>query len=206
MFIVVQGDNSKNYKCLINQYYELRKKIFYDELAWKVNIQGAYERDMYDDLDPVYLLWCNENYTQLYGGMRLMPTTGPTLLYDTFRATFPDSASLIAPGIWEGTRMCININALQAETAGMKAADAFSLFLLALCEVAIYHGISSLICNYEPPMKRIYLRSGVVVNELGRANNYGKYPVCCGLFEVSKLTLASMRNKQNVNYALTRYG
>ena len=55
-------------------------------------------------------------------------------------------------------------------------------------------------------MKRIYLRSGVAVNELGRANNYGKYPVCCGLFEVSKLTLASMRNKQNINYALTRYG
>ncbi len=43
--------------------------------------------------------------TRLYGGMRLMLTTGPTLLYDVFRATFPQAANLVAPGIWEGTRI-----------------------------------------------------------------------------------------------------
>lgn len=202
MFILVQSNDYENYSSLIDSYFKLRKKVFYETLNWNVPIKEEHERDHYDDLNPVYLLWCDKWHRNLYGGMRLMPTTGPTLLYDTFRSTFPDAANLISPFIWEGTRMCINEELVRSEYPDLSAGRAFSLLFLALCETALAHGIESLVCNYEPHMKRVYQRAGVSVDELGRASHYGKYPVCCGLFEVSENVLASMRTKLKINSSL----
>ena len=34
-------------------------------------------------------------------------------------------------------------------------------------------------------MARVYRRSGLAILELGRADGFGKRPVCCGRFDVS---------------------
>jgi len=113
MFVIIQAHEYQKYAFILDQMFRLRKKVFADTLGWNVPVIGPFERDSYDSLCPAYLVWCNETRTRLYGGMRLMPTTGPTLLYDVFRATFPQAANLIAPGIWEGTRMCIDEEAIR---------------------------------------------------------------------------------------------
>jgi len=182
--------------------FRTRKAVFSDTLGWDVSIKGDYERDEYDQLEPVYLVWCNEGRNRLYGSMRLLPTTGPTLLYDVFRETFPNATNLIAPGIWEGTRMCIDEKAIALDMPEMSSGRAFSLLFAALCECALEHGIHTMISNYEPHMKLIYKRAGAEVQELGRADGYGKYPVCCGAFEVSKRVLVAMRAKLGISREL----
>lgn len=193
MFVTIQAHEYAKYATILDQMFQLRKRVFADTLKWDVSVSGIYERDPYDRLNPVYLVWCSDDGEQLYGCMRLMPTTGPTLLYDTFRATFPSSVDLVAPGIWEGTRMCVDEAALAADHPQIDAGRAFSLMLLALCECALAHGVHTMISNYEPQLKRIYRRAGVEVDELGRADGYGRFPVCCGAFEVSERVLTNMR-------------
>lgn len=193
MFVIIQAHEYQKYASVLDQMFRLRKKVFADTLGWNVSVIGPYERDSYDQMGPAYLVWCNESRTRLYGGMRLMPTTGPTLLYDVFHETFPDAANLVAPGIWEGTRMCIDEAAIAADFPEIDAGRAFSMLLLALCECALDHGIHTMISNYEPHLKRVYKRAGAEVEELGRADGYGKYPVCCGAFEVSDRVLRKMR-------------
>jgi acyl homoserine lactone synthase len=204
MFVTIQAHEYHKYPVLMEKMFKLRKRVFADQLGWDVPVNGDYERDEYDALKPVYLVWCGPGRTTLYGMMRLMPTTGPTLLYDVFRSTFPDTASLVAPGIWEGTRMCIDEQAIAADHPEIDPGRAFSLMFLALCECAMEHGIHTMISNYEPQMKRIYRRAGVDVNELGRADGYGKLPVCCGEFEVSQRVLDAMRSKLGVDMPLYR--
>ena len=186
----------------MDRMFKLRKEVFHDQLKWDVSVEGNYERDIYDTKMPAYLVWCNEDRTVLYGSMRLMPTTGPTLLYDVFRETFPHELSLSAPGIWEGTRMCIDLEAINQAYPSMEAGRAFSLLFLALCECAMEHGIHTMVSNYEPQMKLIYRRAGVQVEELGRADGYGKRPVCCGVFEVSETVLRTMRSKLSISSTL----
>lgn len=202
MFIIIQAHEYHKYTPILDQFFRLRKRIFADTLGWKVEVAGGFERDEYDALGPAYLVWCNDERSQLYGAMRLMPTTGPTLLYDVFRETFPATRDLVAPGIWEGTRMCIDHAAIAADLPDIDPGRAFSLLLLALCECALNHGIHTMISNYEPHMNRIYKRAGVTVEELGRSDGYGKYPVCCGAFEVSTAVLAQMRTALNVTAPL----
>lgn len=198
MFLLVQAHAYNRYEDLLTQYFQLRKRVFADRLGWRVTVSGDRELDSYDKLYPAYLLWCSEDLKQLYGSVRLMPTTGPTLLYDVFRKTFPDACDLIAPGIWEGTRMCVDDVAIAHDFPDMRPDRAFCLLLLALCEVALDNGIHTLISNYEPHMKRIYQRAGAEFDELGRSDGYGRFPVCCGVFEVSKRVLANMRSKLEI--------
>lgn len=202
MYLLVQAHQYPRFSDLLAQSFRLRKRVFADRLGWNVTVAGDWERDVYDSLSPAYLLWSDETQTRLYGSVRLMPTTGPTLLYDVFRNTFPDSCDLVAPSIWEGTRMCIDDDAIAKDMPGRRSDEAFCTLLLALCEVALEHGIDTLISNYEPQMKRLYHRAGAEVEELGRSTGFGRYPVCCGAFEVSTRVLNSMRAKLGVSEAL----
>ena len=185
MFILVQAHQYARYETLMDQAFRLRKRVFHDQLGWNVTVSGEAERDEYDALRPAYLMWCNNRCDRLYGSLRLMPTTGPTLLYEVFRDTFPN-ANLIAPGIYEGTRMCIDEALLATDFPGLDNSKAFCMLLLALCECGLMHGIQTLVSNYEPHLARIYRRAGLAVHEIGRADGYGRSPVCCGIFEVSE--------------------
>lgn len=193
MIVSIQAHEYAAYPEVLSQMLRTRKAVFFDSLGWEVEVDGAFERDRYDDMQPVYLVWCDRDRKRHYGSMRLMPTTGPTLLYDVFRRTFPDAAELSAPGIWEGTRMCVDEEALAADYPQLAPRQAFCLLLVALCELALANGIHTMISNYEPHLARLYRRAGAVVHELGRADGFGRYPVCCGAFEISSHILTSMR-------------
>lgn len=195
MIISIQTFEHRKYSDLMLKMFQTRKKVFFDRLHWEVSVQGECERDQYDEMDPVYLVWCDQELSRHYGSIRLMPTTGPTLLYDVFGCTFPDAAGLSAPGIWEGTRMCLDEETLAADYPQMAPGRAFSLLLLALGEFAFDHDIHTLVSNYEPHMKRLYDRAGARVQELGRAEGFGRSPVCCGAFEISLDVLRGMREK-----------
>ena len=202
MYLLIQAHEYQKYGKLLDQSFRLRKRVFADRLGWEVCVSGDRERDRYDDLHPAYLLWCDEDRSQLYGSVRLMPTTGPTLLYDVFRETFPDACDLIAPGIWEGTRMCTDEDAIDRDFPDMRPDRAFCLLLLALCEAALANGIHTMISNYEPHMRRVYQKAGAELDELGRSDGYGRFPVCCGAFEVSHRVLCAMRDKLQVDRPL----
>ncbi|MGN7713692.1 acyl-homoserine-lactone synthase [Agrobacterium radiobacter] len=192
MFKVVQAYQYERYSSLLAQYFALRRRVFIDELGWSITACGGYEKDFYDGIGPAYLFWCDEDSETLYGGVRLLPTTGPTLLYDVFRDTFPDAADLIAPDMWEATRVCIDTKSIATDLS-LAGSRAFSVLLLALFEFALDNGIHTLISNYEPPLRRIYRRAGLVFEEMGQADGYGRHPVCCGAFEVSPRVLIGMR-------------
>jgi acyl homoserine lactone synthase len=74
--------------------------------------------------------------------------------------------------------------------------------LLALCEVALKNGIHTMISNYEPHMRWIHKLAGAEFDELGRADGYGRFQVCCGAFEVSRRVLTQMRSKLGISEPL----
>jgi acyl homoserine lactone synthase len=192
VYLLVQPYQYARYAELLEQSFRLRKRVFHDHLGWQVNVNHELERDVYDDLGAVYLMWCDKEARCLYGTLRLMPTTGPTLLHDVFGRTFPET-DLVAPSIWEGTRMCLDIELLRQIEPALSPSRAFGLLLLALCECSIAHGIETLVSNYEPQMGRVYRRAGLMVEEIGRAEGYGRFPVCCGIFDVCEETHQRMR-------------
>ena len=91
---------------LFDQMFKSRSLVFYERLHWSVSVQDGWETDRYDDEDPVYLLSLDED-GRLQGSLRLLPTTGPTMLQNEFADFFTDPVDVTAPTIWECTKFCI---------------------------------------------------------------------------------------------------
>lgn len=202
MFWTIENYQRSAHQDLLDKMYSLRARVFHHELGWDVKLRDGREIDEYDEFNPVYLVWTDSRKETLFGSLRLLSTTGPTLLYDVFRRTFPENLCLSAPSIWEGTRLCVDQYQLKAHFATIDCKRAFCLMLLALCETALKYHIETLVSNFEPPTKRLYKAAGAPLSFLGCADGFGKRPVCAGTFEVSAATLKRMREAQNIDRTL----
>ncbi|HMN87001.1 MAG TPA: acyl-homoserine-lactone synthase, partial [Bauldia sp.] len=136
MILIIEQYNLARYRHLVDEMFRLRARVFRDRLGWDVSVRDGMERDRYDDCNPVYIVYADETGREVKGSLRLLPTTGPTLLADTFADTLPDAAALSAPTIWECTRFCINEDTLGARGAE-ETLFASAVLFAALGEVAI---------------------------------------------------------------------
>jgi acyl homoserine lactone synthase len=193
MIVVIESHNAEKYPKLMDEMFRLRAAIFRDRLGWDVQVVDGKERDRYDDAGPVYIIYSDEEGREVKGCLRLLPTTGPTLLADVFSDTMPDGVHLSAPTIWECTRFCINEKFIEGKPSeGMLFAS--MVMIEALGTVAISAGIESIIGNIEPAMLRLYRRIGCEVEILGSTFKFGR-PIYLGLSPVSERLLRKIRGR-----------
>ena len=109
------GDHPK----LARTMFRDRADQFKTRLGWDVHVdKDGYERDEYDDLNPLYVIW--EEPDGSHGGsMRFLPTTGRTMVNEHFGDLI--SGPITSPVIWECTRFCL------ARGAGSHVAAALML-------------------------------------------------------------------------------
>jgi acyl homoserine lactone synthase len=193
MIVVIEPHNAHEYSNLIDEMFRLRARIFRDRLRWDVQVVDGKERDKYDDEAPVYLIYTDDETGEIKGSLRLLPTTGPTLLADFFSDTLPDAVHLSAPTIWECTRFCLDDEILDRGRQD-ELLLASAVLIAALGEAAISAGIESIIGNFEAPMLRLYRRIGCEVEVLGSTSRYGR-PVYLGLFSISELILRRIKKR-----------
>lgn len=188
MIVVIERYNAHEYPHLIDQMFRLRARIFHDRLKWDVQVTDGKERDKYDDDGPVYIIHADDNAERVKGSLRLLPTTGPTVLADVFSDTLPDAVGLSAPTIWECTRFCVE------ESGHREELIASGILIAALGEVAIKAGIEAILGNFDAKMLRLYRRIGCEVEVLGATERYGR-PVYLGLFPISEEILHKVKGR-----------
>ena len=187
MIVVVQGHNQQEHAHLVDQMFRLRARVFAERLKWDVTVVDGKERDRFDDLGPVYLIHTDEAGREVRGSLRLLPTTGPTVLGEFFSDTMPDADHLSAPTIWECTRFCVDEDRLRHR----EQIVASRALISALGSVALEAGIESILGNFDARMLRLYRRIGCEVDVLGSTHRYGE-PVYLGLFPVSRAILEAV--------------
>jgi len=192
MIVVVEQHNAHTYAKLIDEMFRLRARIFRDRLKWDVEVADGRERDRYDDAGPVYIIYADDEGGSVKGSLRLLPTTGPTVLGDFFADTMPDAAQLCAPTIWECTRFCLDDKILDGEQDEVLFTSA--ILIAALGDVAMKAGIESIVANFDAPMLRLYRRIGCEVEVLGSTSRYER-PIYLGLFPVSEPILRRVKER-----------
>jgi acyl homoserine lactone synthase len=86
--------------------HRLRRRVFRNRLDWKVSVSDGLEIDQYDALTPTCLLGVDRR--DVVGCVRLLPTTGPNMLADTFPVLLDGRAAPKNAKIWESSRFCVN--------------------------------------------------------------------------------------------------
>lgn len=151
---------------LLESYFRLRKKVFADELKWKVRVVGDLERDELDDQPCVYVI-VTDNDNVLIAGARLIPTAQVTLLSMAFDGLVPHYANIVSPTTWESSRYCVDRNAARMRVkSGLRKSTAE--LSIGTIQYAKKNGIKEIIAVCE---ERLYALSKTIfpkAEEIGR--------------------------------------
>ena len=155
---------------LARTMFEDRADQFKTRLGWEVSVDAnGHERDDYDDLNPLYVIW--EEPDGSHGGsMRFLPTTGRTMVNEHFADIL--SGPITSPFIWECTRFCLS------RGAGRHVAAALTL---AGGEIMRNFNIDHFVGVFDPRMTRIYRLIGVTPEVLGSTGT-GREQISVGLW------------------------
>ena len=152
-----------------------RADQFRNRLGWDVSVdaQGE-ERDQYDALNPLYVIW--EQPDGSHGvSMRFLPTTGRTMVNDHF-LDLTDGVAFQSPFIWECTRFCLSRDTEPGTAAAL---------MLAGGEIMQGFGVRHFVGVFDARMIRIYNRIGAAPEVLGTKGD-GRQAVSVGLWEFSE--------------------
>ncbi|MDU8909869.1 acyl-homoserine-lactone synthase [Aestuariicoccus sp. MJ-SS9] len=167
--------------------YRDRAEQFKARLGWNVEIDASgEERDVYDAENPLYVIWQGPDGRH-GGSMRLLPTTGPTMVNDHFRH-LTDGVRIESPLIWECTRFCLGQSAAPGTAAAL---------MLAGGEVMRHFGVRHFVGVFDARMVRIYRMIGASPEVLGR-QGAGRDAVNVGLWEFSAQTQARVSARAGI--------
>ncbi|MDF1670947.1 MAG: acyl-homoserine-lactone synthase [Roseovarius sp.] len=184
----------------LHSFPKLRDSMFRDRadqfkirLKWQVHVDDAgFERDEYDALNPLYVIWQTGN--GLHGGsMRLLPTDGPTMVRDHFGHLIGD-ANIFSPQIWECTRFCL------ARDGEPRVAAAL---MLAGGEVMRNFGIEQYIGVFDARMERIYRAIGSEPRILG-SEGEGRDRISLGLWRFTNEARARVARRARLSPELSQ--
>ncbi|MBV7408031.1 acyl-homoserine-lactone synthase [Maritimibacter sp. DP1N21-5] len=170
-----------------------RAEQFARRLGWPVEMNTAgEERDEYDALNPLYVIW--ERPDGRHGGsMRFLPTTGRTMVNDHF-AHINNGHRIESPFIWECTRFCLS------PQADRRASVALAL---GAGEVMAAMKLQHFVGVFDARMERIYRLMGLEPDVLGRVGE-GRDRIGVGLWSMEEAAFAPTLAKVGVDRATSR--
>ncbi len=158
MILVVDGLNRDRFTSLLDEMFQLRARVFRDRLGWDVQVRDGREIDMFDDLDPAYLLLLDENMN-VVGCNRMLQTTGPHMLSDVFDDILCGQPPLRSATVWENTRFCVDTERLKRPGSSKTVSYATCELMVGILEYGRDSGISDVISVIDPLMDRVLKRS-----------------------------------------------
>ena len=191
---MLQLINPDRYGEFINdlaEMHRLRYRVFKERLGWDVQVSGDMEIDEFDACRPVYLLQRTED-SGVQGCVRLLPTTGPTMLRDTFPALLDGAAAPISVSIWESSRFGVDLCTREAKTAGSIARATYELFA-GMIEFGLMRQLTDIVTVTDARMERILCRARWPLRRLGSPRPIGKTIAVAGFLEVSRERLQCVR-------------
>lgn len=169
-----------------------RADQFKTRLGWEVDVDDSgFERDQYDALNPLYVIW--ENADGSHGGsMRFLPTVGRTMVNEHFGHLM--SGPIKSPTIWECTRFCL------ARGAESRVAAAL---MLGGGEIMQQFDVNHFVGVFDARMVRIYRMIGSSPEVLGSAGE-GREQISVGLWHFAPDAQAKVAARARISLELSR--
>lgn len=158
----------------LNEMFKFRHKVFYERLGWEVDSINGLERDFYDELNPVYVIARNDR-REVEGCWRLLPTTGPYMLKNTFSQLLHGAKAPQDPTIWEMSRLAV-LPSNSTERTQVALNPLTFAIIRSVYEFSRRRGIQKYILVTSVALERLLKRSGFPIYRLGnhQAQRVGK--------------------------------
>jgi acyl homoserine lactone synthase len=197
MIKLIQGAERSRYPHLIDAMYRTRADVFGGRHGWDVDVKDGIEVDMFDDVNPLYLIAVSDDEKTFYGSLRLLPTTGPNMLRDVFSCLLPDGEVIESATIWESTRFCVHPSAL-VERSANRLNKVTGELLAGAIEVGLLAGLTEIVSVFDARMARVLSTGGCPAEIIGTPVRIGRVMTYAGLFDVSDKRLDNIRQASGI--------
>jgi len=172
------------------EMHRLRYRVFKERLGWDVEVSGDMEIDAFDAYQPAYLLQKDAD-GRIQGCVRLLPTTGPTMLHDTFPALLDGQSAPSSQTVWESSRFGLDLGASYAKASCGIALATYELFA-GMIEFGLMRHLSEIVTVTDVRMERILQRVGWPLRRFGQPRSIGNTIAVAGYLSVSRESLAHL--------------
>ncbi|WP_409187890.1 acyl-homoserine-lactone synthase [Bradyrhizobium sp. RDM4] len=175
----------------VTEMHRLRYRVFKERLAWDVQFSGDMEIDEFDAFHPAYLIQrASDNRVQ--GCVRLLPSTGPTMLRDTFPLLLDGSPAPANPAIWESSRFALDLQHDTPKVTHGLATATYELFA-GMIEFGLSRQLTEIVTVTDARMERILRREKWPLRRIGAPRALGNTLAVAGYLEVSIESLTRVR-------------
>ncbi len=188
--IIEMPEASADTSWKLDGMFRLRHEVFKERLNWDVGSQVGKERDLFDDLDPVYIV-C-EDAGEVLGSWRLLPTTRPYMLKDVFPELLHGQRAPEAPDIWEISRFAVSKRIAGNDSLGT-INTVTNLLLEELFTFATQRGIRRIVAVADVRFERILKRAGLLTHRYGAPLQIGVTRAISGYADVTDLNLRRLQ-------------
>jgi acyl homoserine lactone synthase len=191
MMYMIQSHQFGEFADELAEMYRLRYRVFEERLDWDVTVSGDMEIDEYDTFNPVYLLH-SQSPGRIAGCVRLLPTTGPNMLRNSFPVLLGANPAPESPQIWESSRFSLDIAPAGNAARGGLSPPTYELFA-GMVEFGLERGLTDIVTVTDVRMERILRRAGWPLRRIHSARQIGNTMAVAGFLEVSTEALARIR-------------
>jgi acyl homoserine lactone synthase len=146
----------------IRAMHELRFEVFRERLQWDLPCEQRCEVDRFDALDPTYMLVKGDDGS-VRACWRLLPTSGPYMLKDTFPQLLCGEACPQDPHVWELSRFALG----RHEAAAHRFCDTAIQMMERLMQFALARGITCFVTVTTVAIERLLKGLGVPMRRYG---------------------------------------
>ena len=186
------------------EMHRLRHRIFKERLGWDVEVSGGMEIDEFDACQPAYLLRTDDG-GRVQGCVRLLPTTGSTMLREIFSVLLDGQPAPATDTIWESSRFGVDFGSRDENTGRSIARATYELFA-GMIEFGLMRELTDIVTVTDARMERILCRARWPLRRLGSPRAIGKTLAVAGYLEVSEERLACVREAGGIAERVTCTG
>lgn len=196
MLILIKPEHNSVFASQIASMYRLRHRVFKERLGWNVDVHDGIEKDQFDAASPAYLVRLDA-VDAVTACVRLLPTTGPYMLRDTFANLASGRLLPNSPLVWESSRFAIQpAGSTEMATNGLSNAT-FELFA-AMIEFGLARDLSEIVTVTDLRVERILRRAGWPLRRLGEPSTIDTTRAVAGSLEISLEALQRVRETSGI--------
>jgi len=207
MLKLIEGCNASRFPKEMDAMFRSRAEVFSQRLGWDVVVQDGYERDQFDDLNPLYLVSVDPVTERYWGSLRLLPTTGPNMLRDVFSQLLDEEGEVVESAtIWESSRICVIEAPGQPDHGKNGVGYVLGELVEGIGEVALLAGLTQIVSVFDARILRILKAIGCRPEIIGTPQRIGGIMTYAALFEPNPDRMRAFRAEMDMGLSVLALG
>jgi acyl homoserine lactone synthase len=169
--------------------FRLRHETFVNRLGWDVQTHDGMETDRFDQAGTHYIFLPSEQGS-VDACWRLLPTTGPYMLKDTFPELLDGMPAPEAADVWELSRFAVATD--RVGSTGQEFGPLSVELMAESARFALENGISRYVTVTTAAIERLLRKQGLSMHRLCAPVRIGRVLTVACVIEVDATTLAAV--------------